>query len=220
MFQMDVAKVDRDVTYVSMVVHVCCKCPLPMFHLYFRTYVASVFIWMLYMFHAYVACILSGCCLCLQMFSSVFRCFFKCLRSMLQVCVSNVSVVLDICCKCFIWMLHILSWPHICYSKSSILQVFHEAQVVPRAQVAPTERVSVGRRSRTSRYKCVAWRRRVAGRGQATTGRSKQQGGHACSDARPCVVATRGSTWETATQRGTHRTGSSAGALSFSASPF
>jgi hypothetical protein len=32
-FQMDVSKVDRDVAYVAMVVHVCCKGLLPMFHL-------------------------------------------------------------------------------------------------------------------------------------------------------------------------------------------
>jgi hypothetical protein len=33
---MDVAKVDWDVTYVAMVVHVCCKHLFPMFHLFFR----------------------------------------------------------------------------------------------------------------------------------------------------------------------------------------
>ena len=35
MFQIDIAKVDRDFAYVAMVVHVCCKGLLPMFHLYF-----------------------------------------------------------------------------------------------------------------------------------------------------------------------------------------
>jgi hypothetical protein len=35
MFQMDVVKVDPDVAYVAMVVHVCCKGLLPMFHLCF-----------------------------------------------------------------------------------------------------------------------------------------------------------------------------------------
>jgi hypothetical protein len=43
-FQMDVAKVDRDVAYVAMVVHVCCKRPFSMFYLCFLTYVASEFI--------------------------------------------------------------------------------------------------------------------------------------------------------------------------------
>ena len=71
MFQMDVAKVDRDIAYVTMVIHVCYKGLLPMFHLCFRLYVASVFIWILHMFHTYVACVLYGCCVCLQR----FKCF-------------------------------------------------------------------------------------------------------------------------------------------------
>jgi hypothetical protein len=50
-FHTDVAKVDRDVTYVAMVIHVCCKLLSPMFHLFSQTYVVSVFIWMLYMFY-------------------------------------------------------------------------------------------------------------------------------------------------------------------------
>jgi hypothetical protein len=35
-FHMDVAKVDRDVAYVAMVVHICCKLLFPIFHLFFR----------------------------------------------------------------------------------------------------------------------------------------------------------------------------------------
>jgi hypothetical protein len=64
-FRMDIAKVDRDVAYVARVVHVCCKHLFPMFHLFFQMYVASVFIWMLHMFHTYIASVLSRCCLCL-----------------------------------------------------------------------------------------------------------------------------------------------------------
>jgi hypothetical protein len=41
---MDVAKVDQDVAYVAMVVYLCCKRLSQMFHLFFQTYVASVFI--------------------------------------------------------------------------------------------------------------------------------------------------------------------------------
>jgi hypothetical protein len=48
-FQMDVAKVDRDVAYVAMVVRVCFKLMFSMFH-FFPTCVTSVFICMLYMF--------------------------------------------------------------------------------------------------------------------------------------------------------------------------
>jgi hypothetical protein len=67
-FYMNVAKVDRDVAYVSMVVHVCCKLLFPMFHLFFQKYVVSVFIWMLHMFYTYVVIVLSGCYVCLQWF--------------------------------------------------------------------------------------------------------------------------------------------------------
>ena len=42
-FHMDITKVDQGVTYVAMVVHICCK-HLSMFCLSFQTYVASVFI--------------------------------------------------------------------------------------------------------------------------------------------------------------------------------
>jgi hypothetical protein len=34
-FHIDVAKVDRDVAYVAMVVHVCCKLLFAMFYLFF-----------------------------------------------------------------------------------------------------------------------------------------------------------------------------------------
>jgi hypothetical protein len=80
-FQMNVAKIDRDVAYVAMVVHVCCKRLFLMFHLCFRTYVASVFIWMLYMFYIYASVFIWM----LSMFAivtRVFRCFCKCFRCM------------------------------------------------------------------------------------------------------------------------------------------
>ena len=54
MFHMDVAKIDRDAR-VAIVVHISCKRPFQMFHLLFQKYVASVLIWMLNMFHIYVA---------------------------------------------------------------------------------------------------------------------------------------------------------------------
>jgi hypothetical protein len=85
MFHMDVAKLDRNVAYVVMVVHVCCKLLFPMFHLFFQTYVASVFIWMLHMFRAYVASVLSKCCVCLQLFRVFFLCFCKYFGRMFQV---------------------------------------------------------------------------------------------------------------------------------------
>jgi hypothetical protein len=62
-FHTDVAKVDWDVAYVTMVVHVCCKRLSPIFHLFFQIYVANVFLCMLHMFHTYVTSVLSGCCI-------------------------------------------------------------------------------------------------------------------------------------------------------------
>jgi hypothetical protein len=70
-FQMDVAKVDWDITYVTMVVYVCYKGLLPMFHLCFPNACCKC----VYLDVAYV---LSRCCVWLQWFSSVFRCFFEC----------------------------------------------------------------------------------------------------------------------------------------------
>ena len=71
---MEVAKLDRDVAYVAMVVYVCCKLLFIIFHLFFQTYVASVFICTLhmclqvfyldvaYVSHIMFASVLSRCC--------------------------------------------------------------------------------------------------------------------------------------------------------------
>jgi hypothetical protein len=69
---MDVAKVDQDVAYVAMVVYIYCKLLSPMFHLFFQSYVARVFIWILHISHTYIASILSGCCVCSY---NGFKCF-------------------------------------------------------------------------------------------------------------------------------------------------
>jgi hypothetical protein len=74
-FHMDVAKVDQDITYIAIGVHVCCKLLFLMFHLFFQMYVASVFIWMLYMFHTYVCKCFIGM---LRMFLQWFQVFFMC----------------------------------------------------------------------------------------------------------------------------------------------
>ena len=89
-----------------MVVHVCCKLLLLIFHLFFQTYVASVFIWMLYMFHTYVASVLSRYRVCLQWFSSVFSRVF-----------ASVS---DTCFKCFIFLLlYVVSIASGCFKSRS-----------------------------------------------------------------------------------------------------
>jgi hypothetical protein len=107
MFQRYVAivfvKVDRDVAYVAMVIHVCCKGLLTMFHLCFGTYIASVFLCICFSFthmiHVFYLDVVYVC----KGFQVFFRCFFfKCFKSMLQVCISNVSVISNICCRCFI----------------------------------------------------------------------------------------------------------------------
>jgi hypothetical protein len=36
LFDMDVAKIDRDVAYVAMAIHICCKRLFQMFYLFFR----------------------------------------------------------------------------------------------------------------------------------------------------------------------------------------
>jgi hypothetical protein len=80
---MNVAKVDRDVAYVVMVIHVCCKHLFLMFYLFFQTYIANVFIWMLHMFYAYVARVLSRRCVCVAIvFECFFTCFYKCFTHM------------------------------------------------------------------------------------------------------------------------------------------
>jgi hypothetical protein len=96
MFSMDVTKVDPNIVYVAMVLHVCCKLLFPMFHLFLQMYVASVFMWMLHMFHTYVACVLYGCCVCLQRFQVFLRCFCKCFRYIFQV--FHISSYIH--CKC------------------------------------------------------------------------------------------------------------------------
>ena len=83
MFQMDVAKVDRDVAYIAMVVHVCCNGCTRMLQRSV-TNLSSVFSGRM------LQVCLSGCCICfrhtlhvfyldvcvwLQWFLSVLKCF-------------------------------------------------------------------------------------------------------------------------------------------------
>jgi hypothetical protein len=72
-FRMNVAKVDRDVAYVAIAIHVCCKC-VYLDVAYVSHICCKCFIWMLHMFS-------NG-------FSSVFQMFS-----------ASVS---DLCFKCFI----------------------------------------------------------------------------------------------------------------------
>jgi hypothetical protein len=99
-FCLDVAKVDRDVACVAMVVHVCCKRMLTMFHMFFSDLCCKCVYLMLHMFHTYVASVLSGCYVYLQWFSSVSGVFCKCFGRMSQV----FHLSSDVRCNCCIWM--------------------------------------------------------------------------------------------------------------------
>ena len=69
-FHIDVVKVDWDVV---MVCTRMLQASVPNVSSIFQTYVASVFIWMLHMFHTYVASSIFGCYVCVAiLFSSVF----------------------------------------------------------------------------------------------------------------------------------------------------
>jgi hypothetical protein len=68
-------KIDLDIAYVAMAIHVCCKCLFKMFHL-LQTNVASVS---------------SKCCICYGGYTHL-----------LQAYVLNISSASDVCCrKCF-----------------------------------------------------------------------------------------------------------------------
>jgi hypothetical protein len=51
MFHMDVAKIERDVEYVAMVVHVCCKRLFSMFHLFLDVCCKNVYLCCIYFTH-------------------------------------------------------------------------------------------------------------------------------------------------------------------------
>ena len=70
-----------------------------MFHLFFKAYVLSVFIWMLHMLYIYVISVLSGCYICLQW---LFKCVFL---QVLQTYVFSVSSAIF----CMLQVLHLYS---------------------------------------------------------------------------------------------------------------
>jgi hypothetical protein len=78
----------------------CCIC--------FHTYVTTVCSKMFHLFQSSVQQVFSG--RNLQMFYLDVAYVFT---HMLQVYVLNVSPIFDVCCKCFIWMLHMLKWLYI-----------------------------------------------------------------------------------------------------------
>jgi hypothetical protein len=96
-FYVDIVKVDRDIAYVAMVVHVCCKLLFPMFHLFSNVCCKCVYLDVVYVSHTCCKCFI--CILrVFSMVSSVFQMFLKCFIRMFQV--FNLSS--DVCCKCCI----------------------------------------------------------------------------------------------------------------------
>jgi hypothetical protein len=78
-FHMDVTKVDQNVAYVSMVVHVCYKLLFLMFHLFFQTMLqvclfrcCICFTGMLQVFYLDVAYVLQWIFMCFRVFLQVF----------------------------------------------------------------------------------------------------------------------------------------------------
>jgi hypothetical protein len=70
----------------------------------------SVFIWMLHMFHIYVASVLSGCCVCLRWFLSVSFACFKCF-----ICLQTyVASIASECFKSRLSVAHIALRPNYC----------------------------------------------------------------------------------------------------------
>jgi hypothetical protein len=56
-FHMDVEKVDRNVAYVAIVVHICCKLLFPMFHLFFsHAFCKYVYLDVVYILHICCKC--------------------------------------------------------------------------------------------------------------------------------------------------------------------
>jgi hypothetical protein len=81
---MNVAKVDQNIAYVVMVVYLCCIRLSPIFHLFFQTYIASVF-------HPDVTYVSHIYC----------KCFIWMLRMSCNGYTRFFPSVLDVCYKCF-----------------------------------------------------------------------------------------------------------------------
>ena len=85
---MDVAKVDRGVAYVAMVVHVCCKRLFLMFYLFFRRMLQVCLFDVAYVSYMYCKCFIW----ILHMFAMDFECF----QVFLQLFQTHVSNILSV----------------------------------------------------------------------------------------------------------------------------
>jgi hypothetical protein len=97
---MGVVKVNQDVAYVAMSIYVL-QMSVPNILSIFQTYVASVFIWILFMFRTYIASVLSRFCICFcNDFLNVFRFFLQ----VFHMLVSNASSIFRHMLEVSIWM--------------------------------------------------------------------------------------------------------------------
>jgi hypothetical protein len=87
-FHIDVPKVDRDITYVAMISHTCCKRVFQMFHLFFRSMLQVCLFWVCYPNVTYVLQWIFKCFL--DVFANVLDACFKCFIR-LQTYVANIS---------------------------------------------------------------------------------------------------------------------------------
>jgi hypothetical protein len=122
---MDVTKVDQDVAYVAIVVYICCKGLLPMFHLFFPDACCNC---VYYLDVAYVSHIRCMCFIwMLHMIAMVFKCFqvFFCVFSVSSAFRSTLQwLYLDV--SKTNWVLH-LSSPFAalsCYRRRHPLPLF------------------------------------------------------------------------------------------------
>jgi hypothetical protein len=123
-FQMYVAYVSfgcckrrSSVVYVAMFIHVCCKCMFQMFQL--RRMLQVVYLYAAYValaIHARYKCMFSNVSVVFKCMLQVFYLDVVYVAVAIHVCCkcmfSNVSAVSNVCCKCFIWMLHMLQWSY------------------------------------------------------------------------------------------------------------
>jgi hypothetical protein len=126
LFYIDVAKVDWDVAYVAIVVHVCCKGLLPMFHLCLSG-CCICFTHMLHVFYLDVAYVCKGFEVFLGVFFKVSEACCKCAFQMFQTYVASVLSECCICCSRYTHMLQ--AYKYFIYFRRTLQQVLHAISV-------------------------------------------------------------------------------------------
>jgi hypothetical protein len=139
---MDVAKVDQDVTYVEMVVHVRCKRLSQMFYLFFRCMLQLCLSGCCICF-THMLQVLSGCCVCLQWFSNV-----------LQVFHTHVSSFICL-------LLYVVSVPSECFKNRSRYCTCNAREKQEEARAVPTHSLVARATSWATQARCWSTRSQV-----------------------------------------------------------